>query len=91
LWRPLALAWLAGFLVAASVAGFAVTAFSVLPPAPTSQRFFDRYQELNPSPAAWAERMPILNQRELLSTIAHLGGQAPRTLAQIRQTLTPFY
>ena len=49
------------------------------------------YQELNPSPAGWAERMPVLNLRELLSTIAHFGDQAPRTITQIRRILAPFY
>ena len=32
-----------------------------------SDRFFDVYQELNPSPPGWAERMPFLHVRELLS------------------------
>jgi serine/threonine protein kinase len=34
LWRPLALAWLIGFLIAASAAGFAVTAFTGRAPTP---------------------------------------------------------
>jgi serine/threonine protein kinase len=34
LWRPLALAWLIGFLIAASAAGFAVTAFTGHAPTP---------------------------------------------------------
>jgi hypothetical protein len=33
-WRPLVLAWIVGFLVAAGVASFAVTAFTRHPPAP---------------------------------------------------------
>ena len=61
------------------------------PRPPASQRFFDVYQELNPSPAGWAERMPILNLRELLSTIAHFGDQASRIAEEIRRILTPFY
>lgn len=61
------------------------------PRPPASQRFFDVYQELNPSPAGWAERMPILNLRELLSTIAHFGDQAARTAEEIRRILAPFY
>ncbi|MDQ2811173.1 MAG: fructosamine kinase family protein [Actinomycetota bacterium] len=61
------------------------------PRPPASERFFELYQELNPSPAGWAERMPVLHLRELLSTIAHFGDQVPDTVAQIRRTLTPFY
>jgi fructosamine-3-kinase len=57
---------------------------------PASQRLFGLYQELNPSPAGWAERMPLLHLRELLSSIAHMGdseGDAQR----LRRTLAPFY
>jgi len=57
---------------------------------PASRRFFDLYQELSPSPPGWAERMPLLHLRELLSAIAHMGdseGDAQR----LRRTLTPFY
>lgn len=57
---------------------------------PASQRFFGLYQELNPSPPGWAERLPLLHLRELLSSIAHMGdseGDAQR----LRRTLTPFY
>lgn len=61
------------------------------PRPPASQRFFDVYQELNPSPAGWAERMPILNLRELLSTVAHFGDQALRIVEEIRRILAPFY
>jgi len=61
------------------------------PRPPASQRFFELYQELNPSPAGWAERMPVLHLRELLSTIAHFGDQVPATVAEIRRTLHPFY
>ena len=55
-----------------------------------SQRFFDAYQEVNPSPSGWVERMPLLHLRELLSSIAHIGdseGDARR----LRSILTPFY
>jgi fructosamine-3-kinase len=38
---------------------------------PGSARFFDAYQELNPSPAGWQKRMPVLFLRELMSTLAH--------------------
>lgn len=61
------------------------------PRPPASQRFFERYQELNPSPTGWAERMPVLHLRELLSTIAHFGDQVPEDIAQVRRTLAPFY
>ena len=56
----------------------------------TSGRFFEVYQELSPSPPGWAGRMPILNLRELLSTVAHFGTQAVSTIQQIRQVLAPF-
>jgi fructosamine-3-kinase len=57
---------------------------------PESQRFFDVYQELSPSPAGWIGRMPLLHVREHLSSIAHMGdvdGHARR----LRLTLAPFY
>jgi len=57
---------------------------------PPSQRFFDLYQELNPSPPGWAERMPLLHLRELLSTIAHMG-DADGAAQRLRGILTPFY
>jgi fructosamine-3-kinase len=56
---------------------------------PPSQHFFDLYQELNPSPPGWRERMPLLHVRELLSSMAHLGnsdGGAQR----MRRILAPF-
>jgi hypothetical protein len=34
--------------------------------------------------------MPILNLRELLSTVAHFGTGAVSTIQQIRQVLAPF-
>jgi fructosamine-3-kinase len=55
-----------------------------------AQRFFDVYQEINPSPVGWAERMPLLHVRELLSSIAGIGnseGEAGR----LRSILAPFY
>ena len=57
---------------------------------PSSERFFGRYQELNPSPPGWTERMPVLHVRELLSTIAHMG-DADGAAQRLRRTLTPFY
>jgi fructosamine-3-kinase len=57
---------------------------------PPSQRFFGLYQELNPSPPGWAERMPLLHLRELLSTIAHMG-DADGAAQRLRGILTPFY
>jgi fructosamine-3-kinase len=49
-----------------------------------------RAEELSPSPPGWADRMPILNLRELLSTVAHFGTRAVSTIQQIRQVLAPF-
>jgi fructosamine-3-kinase len=60
------------------------------PRPPASKRFFSHYQELNPSPAGWKDRMPILYLREVLSTIAHFGENAA-AVAYLRQVLTPFY
>jgi fructosamine-3-kinase len=57
---------------------------------PVSQHFFDVYQELSPSPAGWAERMPLLHVREHLSSIAHLG-DADGDARRLRRVLTPFY
>jgi len=55
-----------------------------------SDRFFDVYQELNPSPQGWAERMPFLHVRELLSAMAHMG-DADGGARRLRRILTPFY
>lgn len=41
------------------------------PKPPAAQRFFDAYAEVAPLADGWRERMPLLNLRELLSTIAH--------------------
>ena len=46
---------------------------------PASDRFFSVYQELNPSPPGWMDRMPVLHLRELLSSIAHFGQPRPMT------------
>ena len=61
------------------------------PRPPASDRFFAVYQELNPSPPGWAERMPVLHLRELLSSIAHFGPAASYDLGRVRDTLGPFY
>jgi fructosamine-3-kinase len=61
------------------------------PRPPASERFFGLYQELSPSPPGWIDRMPILNLRELLSTVAHFGTEAVSTVQQIRDILAPFY
>jgi len=61
------------------------------PRPPASERFFELYQELSPSPPGWIDRMPILNLRELLSTVAHFGTEAISTVQQIRHILAPFY
>ena len=55
-----------------------------------SDRFFDVYQELNPSPPGWAERMPLLHVRELLSAMAHMG-DADGGACRLRRILGPFY
>ena len=55
-----------------------------------SDRFFDVYQELNPSPPGWAERMPFLHVRELLSAMAHMG-DADGGAHRLRRILSPFY
>ncbi len=60
-------------------------------PRPTaSDRFFDVYQALNPSPPGWAERMPLLNLRELLSVAAQ-EAESAWAGERIRQILKPFY
>jgi fructosamine-3-kinase len=56
-----------------------------------SEYFFTRYQELNPSPSGWTERLPLLHLREVLSTIAHLGHRRSEAISSLRQTLAPFY
>jgi fructosamine-3-kinase len=56
-----------------------------------SDRFFAVYQELNPSPPGWTDRMAVLHLRELLSGIAHFGPAASRDLGRLRNTLGPFY
>jgi len=61
------------------------------PQPPESEHFFARYQELNPSPPGWVERMPLLFLREVLSTIAHLGNSSSGAISYLRETLAPFY
>jgi fructosamine-3-kinase len=60
------------------------------PRPPASDRFFGVYQELSPSPPGWIDRMPILNLRELLSTVAHFGTEAASAVQRIRGILAPF-
>ncbi|MGO9660004.1 MAG: fructosamine kinase family protein [Acidimicrobiales bacterium] len=55
-----------------------------------SGHFFARYQELNPSPPGWVERMPLLHLREVLSCIAHFGDRT-EDIGYLRRTLAPFY
>jgi fructosamine-3-kinase len=57
---------------------------------PPPRRFFDIYQELNPSPPGWVQRMPLLHLRELLSTIAN-HGDSDGAVRRLRRTLAPFY
>jgi fructosamine-3-kinase len=61
------------------------------PRPPASGRFFEVYQELSPSPPGWADRMPVLHLRELLSMIATFGPAATASITQLRDTLAPFY
>ena len=56
---------------------------------PGSNRFFERYQELQPLAPGWEARMPILHLRELLCVIAHVGN-AWGTADIVSQTLAPF-
>jgi fructosamine-3-kinase len=60
------------------------------PRPPASDRFFGAYQEVNPSPDGWRDRMPVLHLREHLSVIAHFGLAARGTIAQVREILGPF-
>lgn len=60
------------------------------PRPPVSDRFFEVYQELNPSPPGWEKRMPLLNLRELLSVTAS-EDDARWAVRRIRETLAPFY
>jgi fructosamine-3-kinase len=61
------------------------------PHPPAAARFFETYQELNPSPPGWANRMPILYLREHLSVIAACGPAAASAISQTRDILAPFY
>jgi fructosamine-3-kinase len=61
------------------------------PRPPASDRFFELYQELNPFPPGWTERMPVLHLRELLSVIAEFGPAAAADINRARDVLTPFY
>lgn len=47
--------------------------------------------DLSPSPPGWADRMPVLHLRELLSMIATFGPAATASIAQTRAILAPFY
>jgi fructosamine-3-kinase len=60
------------------------------PRPPASDWFFGVYQELNPSPDGWRDRMPVLHLRENLSVVAHFGPAASRTIARVREILSPF-
>ncbi|MGH3164491.1 MAG: fructosamine kinase family protein [Trebonia sp.] len=62
---------------------------SSCPRPPASDRFFRAYQDVNPLPAGWAERMPLLHLRELLSTIAH-EADSGWAVQRVRDTLAPF-
>jgi fructosamine-3-kinase len=59
------------------------------PRPPASDRFFTVYREVNPLPPGWAERMPLLHLRELLSTIAAVQ-DAGWAVQRVRDALAPF-
>ncbi len=61
------------------------------PRPPAATRFFEAYQELNPSPPGWIDRMPVLHLREMLSMMATFGSAAAATIGQARDVLAPFY
>ncbi len=61
------------------------------PRPPASDRFFALYQEINPSPPGWADRMPVLHLRELLSCIAEFGPADTAGISRVRDVLAPFY
>jgi fructosamine-3-kinase len=42
------------------------------------KRFFDAYRESHPLQAGWQRRMRLLNMRELLSSVAHMGARYQR-------------
>jgi fructosamine-3-kinase len=56
---------------------------------PGSGRFFDAYQELNPSPPGWLDRMPVLFLRDLMSGLAH-GGDVRGISDAVHTILAPF-
>ena len=56
---------------------------------PPSERFFDLYQELNPSLPGWRRADAAAHVRELLSSMAHLG-DTDGSARRLRRTLTPF-
>jgi fructosamine-3-kinase len=61
------------------------------PRPPAADRFFALYQELNPSPPGWTDRMPVLHLRELLSCIAEFGPADAAGISRARDVLAPFY
>ncbi|MFE9750567.1 fructosamine kinase family protein [Saccharothrix saharensis] len=52
-------------------------------------RFFDAYHEVRPLDRDWRDRMPVLNLREVLSTLAHEGDRWG-ALDHLREVLRPF-
>jgi hypothetical protein len=58
-------------------------------PTSAADRFFERDQELNPSPPGWTDRMPVLHLRELLSVIAAYGPTATTHINQTQGILAP--
>jgi fructosamine-3-kinase len=60
------------------------------PRPPESDRCFDRYQELAPTPPGWRARMPLLHLRELLSAVAHGEPHTSNALPAVQKILAPF-
>jgi fructosamine-3-kinase len=60
------------------------------PRPPESDRFFERYQELSPSPPGWRDRMPLLFLRELMSCLAHGEPHTSGAVPAVREILAPF-
>jgi len=56
---------------------------------PVSERFFSAYAEIAPLHDGWQQRMPLLNMREWLSTIAH-GDDSWGAADAVRKTIAPF-
>src|SRR5262249_12672030 len=59
---------------------------------PPSERFFALYQELNPSPDGWRERLPLLLARDLLLNISFIPPpDSAWFVERLRRTLAPYF